>query len=49
MEFGFEDNGDGRTRMTLHHSGFPSPELRDEHGRGLPKAFDQFDLLLGTK
>jgi uncharacterized protein YndB with AHSA1/START domain len=42
MEFVFEDEGDGRTRMTVHHRGFPTPELRDEHGRGLPKAFDQF-------
>ena len=42
MEFLFEDEGDGRTRMTLHDSGFPTPELRDEHTRGLPKAFGEF-------
>lgn len=42
MELLFEDEGGGRTRMTLHHRGFPNSELRDEHGRGLPKAFAQF-------
>ncbi|MGA7418850.1 MAG: SRPBCC domain-containing protein [Acidimicrobiales bacterium] len=42
MEFVFEDEGGGRTRMTLHHSGFPTPEARDEHGVGLPVAFRQF-------
>jgi hypothetical protein len=43
MEFVFEDEGGGRTRMTLDHSGFPTPELRDEHGVGLPTAFGQSD------
>ena len=49
MEFVFEDEGDGRTRMTLHHSGFPTPELRDEHGVGLPKAFGQFGLFVSAQ
>jgi uncharacterized protein YndB with AHSA1/START domain len=49
MEFVFEDEGDGRTRMTLHHSGFPTPELRDEHGVGLPKAFGQFRLFVSAQ
>jgi uncharacterized protein YndB with AHSA1/START domain len=33
---------DGRTLMTMVQSGFPTPELRDEHGRGVPTAFAQF-------
>jgi uncharacterized protein YndB with AHSA1/START domain len=49
MEFVFEDEGGGRTRMTLHHSGFPTPELRDEHGVGLPKAFGQFGLFVSAQ
>jgi uncharacterized protein YndB with AHSA1/START domain len=49
MEFVFEDEGGGRTRMTLHHSGFPTPELRDEHGVGLPKAFGQFGRLVSAQ
>jgi hypothetical protein len=27
--------------MTMVQSGFPSDELRDEHGRGVPHAFDR--------
>lgn len=49
MEFVFEDEGGGRTRMTLHHSGFPTPELRDEHSVGLPKAFGQFGLFVSAQ
>jgi uncharacterized protein YndB with AHSA1/START domain len=49
MEFVFEDEGGSRTRMTLHHSGFPTPELRDEHGVGLPKAFGQFGLFVSAQ
>jgi uncharacterized protein YndB with AHSA1/START domain len=49
MEFMFEDEGGGRTRMTLHHSGFPTPELRDEHGVGLPKAFGQFGRFVSAQ
>ena len=43
MEFVFVDEVGGRTRMTLHHRGLPTPELRDEHRRGLPMAFGQFE------
>jgi uncharacterized protein YndB with AHSA1/START domain len=32
---------DGATLMTMVQWGFPSDELRDEHGRGLPHAFDR--------
>ena len=28
--------------MTLIHAGFPTEELRDEHGVGLPHAFERF-------
>ena len=45
MEFTFEAQGEGQTRMTLHHKGFPTPELRDEHRIGLPNAFDEFRTL----
>jgi hypothetical protein len=49
MEFVFEEDGADRTRMTLHHKGFPTPELRDEHSRGLPEAFGQFDRVVRLK
>lgn len=49
MEFVFEDEGGGRTRMTLHHRGFPTAELRDEHHRGLPEAFGQFGRFVGVQ
>lgn len=42
MEFVFEAESGGRTRLILYQSGFPTPELRDEHGRGLPQAFGEF-------
>ena len=29
---------DGRTLMTIIQTGFPTAELRDEHGRGVPNA-----------
>jgi uncharacterized protein YndB with AHSA1/START domain len=49
MEFLFEDVGGGRTRLTLHHQGFPTTDLRDEHSRGLPKAFGEFGRVLGGR
>jgi uncharacterized protein YndB with AHSA1/START domain len=49
MEFVFEEEGDGRTRVTLHHTGFSTPELREEHGIGLPKAFRQFGEFVSTR
>ena len=45
LEFTFEPRGD-RTLMTMVHSGFPSEELRDEHTRGLPNAFDRLERAL---
>ena len=49
MEFVFVDEGGGRTRMTLRHSGFPTPDLRDEHRVGLPKAFGQFERFVSAR
>jgi uncharacterized protein YndB with AHSA1/START domain len=41
-EFIFADQ-DGRTLMTMIQTGFPTAELRDEHARGLPNAFDRLE------
>jgi uncharacterized protein YndB with AHSA1/START domain len=41
MEFTFAPR-DGGTLMRLLHSGFPTEALRDEHGLGLPNAFERF-------
>lgn len=38
---------DGGTLMTMVHGGFPTDALRDEHGIGVPHAFDRFERLLG--
>ena len=37
---------DGATLMTMVQRGFPSDELRDEHGRGLPHAFGRLERAL---
>jgi uncharacterized protein YndB with AHSA1/START domain len=42
VEFTFEGQ-DGQTLMTVVQSGFPTPELRDEHGRGAPNAFARLE------
>jgi len=42
IEFAFEPQ-DGRTRMTVTQSGLPTEELREEHGRGVPNAFDRLE------
>jgi uncharacterized protein YndB with AHSA1/START domain len=39
---------DGATLVTMVQWGFPSDELRDEHGRGLPHAFDRVERALET-
>jgi len=46
VEFTFEEQ-DGRTRMSVIQSGFPTPELRDEHGRGVPDAFARLERAIG--
>jgi uncharacterized protein YndB with AHSA1/START domain len=42
VEFTFEEQ-DGQTRMTIIQSGFPTKALREEHGRGVPRAFDRLE------
>ena len=42
VEFTFEEQH-GQTRMTIIQSGFPTEELREEHGRGVPHAFDRLE------
>ena len=37
---------DRATLMTMVQWGFPSDELRDEHGRGVPHAFDRLERAL---
>ena len=39
---------DGATLVTMVQRGFSSDELRDEHGRGLPHAFDRVERALAT-
>lgn len=41
-EVTFEEH-DGQTLMTIIQSGFPTSELREEHGRGVPNAFDRLE------
>ena len=41
-EFTFEARGGG-TLMTMIQRGIPTDELRDEHGRGVPNAFDRLE------
>ena len=41
-EFTFADH-DGGTLMTMIQTGFTDAELRDEHARGLPNAFDRLE------
>jgi uncharacterized protein YndB with AHSA1/START domain len=42
MELTFEAR-DGRTLMTMVQRGLPTDELRDEHARGVPNAFDRLE------
>ena len=45
--FTFADR-DGGTLMTMIHTGLPTAELRDEHARGLPNAFDRLQRIVAT-
>jgi uncharacterized protein YndB with AHSA1/START domain len=45
IEFTFEEQ-DGSTLMTAIQTGFPTAELRDEHGRGVPDAFARFERVV---
>jgi hypothetical protein len=46
-EFLFEPR-DGATLMTMIQSGFPSEELREEHGRGVAHGFDRLERALAA-
>jgi uncharacterized protein YndB with AHSA1/START domain len=48
MEIVFEQQ-EGKTLMKLFHRGFPTTELRDEHRRGLPRAFTELDHFVRTR
>jgi uncharacterized protein YndB with AHSA1/START domain len=48
MEFVFEEQ-EGKTLLRMFHRGFPTTELRDEHRRGLPQAFEHLDEFVGTR
>jgi len=48
IEFTFEEQ-EGKTLMTVTQSGFPTAELRDEHGRGVPNAFTRFERAISTE
>jgi uncharacterized protein YndB with AHSA1/START domain len=45
LEFTFEPR-EGGTLMRVVQAGFPTEELRDEHTRGVPNAFDRFERTL---
>jgi len=47
IEFAFAAH-EGGTLMTMTQSGFPTDELRDEHGRGVPKALALFERAVLT-
>ncbi len=42
IEFTFEQQ-DGRTLMAITQSGFPTAELREEHGRGAPNGLARLE------
>ena len=41
------DLGGGRTRLTLHHTGFDTVPLRDDHGTGWNGAMDRLTAFCG--
>jgi hypothetical protein len=48
MEVTFEEQ-DGRTRLTIVQSGFPTPELRDEFADGWPSILDGLGRIVATR
>lgn len=48
IEFTFQAE-DGKTLMTIIQSGFPTPELRDEHGRGAPNGFARLERAIRAR
>ena len=45
LEFTFQARGE-KTLMTMTQTGFPTPELRAEHQRGVPNAFARLERLI---
>ena len=43
-----EDLGDGRTRMTLRHGGWPEPGMAEGAGGGWSQAFDKLEAVLAA-
>jgi uncharacterized protein YndB with AHSA1/START domain len=48
VEVTFEEE-DGKTRMTIVQSGFPSAEVRDSHKVGLPHAFGRVERFVRAR
>ena len=48
IELTFEEQGSG-TLMTMTQSGFPTAELRDEHGRGMPNAVARLERAIHAR
>jgi uncharacterized protein YndB with AHSA1/START domain len=48
IEVTFEEQH-GKTLMTMTQSGFPTAELRDEHGRGAPNAFARLERAIQAR
>jgi uncharacterized protein YndB with AHSA1/START domain len=48
MEVTFEEQ-DGRTRMTIRHTGFPTAELRDDHQGGWPGFLDRLQGVVDAR
>lgn len=48
MEVTFEEQ-DGRTRMTIVHTGFPTAELRDDHRGGWPGFLDRLERVVNAR
>jgi uncharacterized protein YndB with AHSA1/START domain len=48
MEVTFQER-DGRTRMTIVHTGFPSAELRDDHRGGWPGFLDRLERVVDAR
>jgi uncharacterized protein YndB with AHSA1/START domain len=48
LEIVFQEQ-DGKTLMTMVTRGFPTAELRDEQGVGLPNAFDLLDRFVHAR
>ena len=48
MEVTFQER-DGRTQMTIVHTGFPSAELRDDHRGGWPGFLDRLERVVDAR